>query len=263
MLKICIKKSLYDELCESLGIEKSSNRTEKIRKLVKVRSKKGKYYDAYRWVKIMSGNAARIDEHYIKAESDAKVKFNQKHIVSKDFRDLTPEEVKEFVNMAKNEYYYYNKNGVHIAYGNELAKDRLKFNKELSDCEILVNSGSEVYWLPESYSYSEEEHKNKKHGDTITNNIPLEMKDTDKNVKGNYKEAIQQGIDVFIRVTKPMTTEYAITSIEKYIRALHKSKNRDDRTKNLTGKLYLYFERTKQLRLFKFNKSGWWKEEHV
>lgn len=255
-----VREDIYKSICDLMGIEKStSHRTEKVRKLVQVQKEKGGYYQAYRWVKIMDGKAARIDKKYNSVDAAVKIQYNQKHIVSKDFRDLTQEEVKDFVNRAKNEYYYYDRMGVHIAYGNEKSKDKEKFNKELADCKVLVDAGHEVYWLPESYAYNEIEFQNKKHGDTITDDIPLEMKDTPKNIKGNYKEARDQAIDIFIRVTGSITTGYAMDSIDKYIRALRKDK-KSDKSKDFTGKLYLYFEKYKQLRLIEFDKSGKWKE---
>ena len=253
---LLVKSDVYNELAEKY-IEKSSHRTEKVRKLVQIHRNEGKDYQAYRWVNVMSGNMPRIDKKYKAADATAKAQYNSKVIVNKDFRDLTPLEIENFVNRAKNEFYYYDSKGVHVAYGNENGKDKEKYLKELNDCKILVGAGHEVYWLPEHYAMDSE--GSKIHGDTITDNTPLELKDTKKNAKGSYKDGRKQAIDVFIRITDPMTTNYATTSITKYINAVKRQK--ENGHSDFEGRLYLYFEKTKQLRLFVFNKQGEWKEE--
>ena len=254
---LLVRKDIFDELSEQYFEKSTSHRKEKVRKLVQIHRNKGKDYQAYRWVNIMSGDMPRIDNKYKATDSKAKAQYNSKIIVNKDFRDLTPEEVKKFVEDAKNKFYYYNSKGVHVAYGNEKGKDKEKYNKELNDCKILVGAGHEVYWLPEHYAM--DSNGSKVHGDTITDNIPLELKDTNKNTKGSYKEGRKQAIDVFIRIINPMTTSYATTSITKYINAV-KEQNKKEHN-NFEGKVYLYFEKTKQLRLFVFNEQGEWKEE--
>ena len=275
-MRIVITEELYNELADKYCIEKStSHRTEKVRKLVQVQKKKGGYYQAYRWVKVMDGKASRIDKKYNPIDARAKIQYNQKHIVSKDFRDLTPEEVKDFINRAKNEYYYYNRDGVHIAYGNDLykkEKDKEKFYKELNDCRILASYGHEVFWLPEYYAYSDKEHRNMTHGDTITDNEPLEFKNIKKKVKDNYKKANEQAFNVFLSISDDISENDAAEQIQDYIVKYNEAKIKEEEKKKLgkpykdikekdfRGKVYLYFENKKILRLYEYDNNGNFKE---
>ena len=93
---LLVKSDVYNELAEKY-IEKSSHRTEKVRKLVQIHRNEGKDYQAYRWVNVMSGNMPRIDKKYKAADATAKAQYNSKVIVNKDFRDLTPLEIENFV----------------------------------------------------------------------------------------------------------------------------------------------------------------------
>lgn len=256
---LLVKSDVYNELAEKY-IEKSSHRTEKVRKLVQIHRNRGKDYQAYRWVNVMSGNMPRIDKRYKAADATAKAQYNSKVIVNKDFRDLTPLEVEQFINRAKNEFYYYDSKGVHVAYGNEKGKDKEKYLKELNDCKILVRTGHEVYWLPEYYA--KDELGNKKHGDTITDDRTLEFKDTDNDIKDSYKKGRKQAMDLFIRIKDPMTTSKAIDILDDYIDTINYSNKKKKIPKvNFEGRLYFYFEKSKQLRLFVFDKNGNWKEE--
>lgn len=179
-----------------------------------------------------------------------KVRHNKKPIIDKDFMDLSELEINQFVHDAKTKYFYYKKDNVNVACGKENEKGR--FDVEMFACKKLAEYGHEVYLLPENYAM--DNNKNKKiHGDTITDDRPLELKQTPANIQSNYRKAKHQATDVFIHIQSDIIKENALAQIRRAIRSM---KQKNAMNIKFNGKVYLYFEKNNSLQLFDFDAEG-------
>ena len=189
MLKICIKKSLYDELCESLGIEKSSNRTEKIRKLVKVHTSKGKDYEAYRWVRIQEDNLRKHNAGADKLQS-----------MLSDYARNLPQSVKDWIKNrhkgCKKKYYEITEEITGHTYKGYIYEHPNRKHdenepKERLQALILASLGFKVYLIEEPSTGS-------KKVDAIVNGVPVDFKKSkfqpDKNVDDSIQNNYQKGM---------------------------------------------------------------------
>ncbi|MDE6773756.1 MAG: hypothetical protein K2J14_03935, partial [Treponemataceae bacterium] len=112
----------------------------------------------------------------------------------KDFRDLSPAEradLKVRLQSAR----YVTVDGVFVAENRSRHEAARDFCKELKACKGLCAWGHTVFLLP--FDYARDACGNqKKAADTLTDGEFLELKETDRNIRGNYNKAIGQGKDV-------------------------------------------------------------------
>lgn len=183
-------------------------------------------------MKIENGELKKLIDNTTINDYESKINQNKIPTISKDFLDLTDEEKAKFIDDAKNKYFYYQKDGVFVAYGKELNNKDGKFDIELFACKKLAEFGHEVYLLPEDYAKDENGFK-KIHGDTITDNRSLELKHTQSSIQRNFREARHQATDVFIHIIENISEEIAVEQIKKALRS--SSGNYEN------ANVYLYF----------------------
>lgn len=172
----------------------------------------------------------------------------------KDFRDLSPAEradLKDRLQSAR----YVTVDGVFVAENRSKYEAARDFCKELKACKVLCAWGHTVFLLP--FDYARDACGNqKKAADTLTDGEFLELKETDRNIRGNYNKAIGQGKDVLLYVTGDVNRQFAINEMMREIGNIRKQQDTGKKTVDLAGNVYIYLERRQEMLLLRIKTSG-------
>ncbi|MDE5614363.1 MAG: hypothetical protein K2I74_06955 [Treponemataceae bacterium] len=172
----------------------------------------------------------------------------------KDFRDLSPAEradLKVRLQSAR----YVTVDGVFVAENRSKYEAARDFCKELKACKVLCAWGHTVFLLP--FDYARDACGNqKKAADTLTDGEFLELKETDRNIRGNYNKAIGQGKDVLLYVTGDVNRQFAINEMMREIGNIRKQQDAGKKTVDLAGNVYIYLEKRHEMLLLRIKTSG-------
>ena len=172
----------------------------------------------------------------------------------KDFRDLSPAEradLKVRLQSAR----YVTVDGVFVAENRSKYEAARDFCKELKACKVLCAWGHTVFLLP--FDYARDACGNqKKAADTLTDGEFLELKETDRNIRGNYNKAIGQGKDVLLYVTGDVNRQFAINEMMREIGNIRKQQGAGKKTVDLAGNVYIYLEKRHEMLLLRIKTSG-------
>lgn len=172
----------------------------------------------------------------------------------KDFRDLSPAEradLKVRLRAAR----YVTIDGVFVAENRPRHEAARDFAKELKACKVLCAWGHTVYLLPFDFARDADGNQ-KKSADTLTDGEFLELKETDRNIRGNYNKAIGQGKDVLLYVTGDVDRRFALNEMMREIGNLRKQQQAGKKRVDLAGKVYIYLERRREMLLLRIKTSG-------
>lgn len=257
---LLVKSDVYNELAEKY-IEKSSHRTDKVRKLVRVHPNKGKDYFAYR---LCNANPefAKYTGHVDKKTREKYIKENETVLTHKAFLEMSDKDKKEFIEKAKS-CHYYMKDGVYVAYGRKektkgKKNETAKFKREFFAAKQLAKLGYPTYLIPEHIAKYDNDKDDKDLADMIHNNTLTDAKHAGSRggIQDSYSEGRHQGDNVFIEVVnKNIDKVDAIRAIIGRINVIRKSKNYDGRF--FEGKIYLYLHNDKKMYCFNSDKNGW------
>lgn len=172
----------------------------------------------------------------------------------KDFRDLSLAEradLKVRLQSAR----YATVDGVFVAENRSKYEAARDFCKELKACKVLCAWGHTVFLLP--FDYARDACGNqKKAADTLTDGEFLELKETDRNIRGNYNKAIGQGKDVLLYVTGDVNRQFAINEMMREIGNIRKQQDAGKKTVDLAGNVYIYLEKRREMLLLRIKTSG-------
>lgn len=172
----------------------------------------------------------------------------------KDFRDLSLAEradLKVRLQSAR----YVTVDGVFVAENRSKYEAARDFCKELKACKVLCAWGHTVFLLP--FDYARDACGNqKKAADTLTDGEFLELKETDRNIRGNYNKAIGQGKDVLLYVTGDVNRQFAINEMMREIGNIRKQQDAGKKTVDLAGNVYIYLEKRREMLLLRIKTSG-------
>ncbi len=172
----------------------------------------------------------------------------------KDFRDLSPAErtdLKARLQSAR----YVTVDGVFVAENRSKYEAARDFCKELKACKVLCAWGHTVFLLP--FDYARDACGNqKKAADTLTDGEFLELKETDRNIRGNYNKAIGQGKDVLLYVTGDVNRQFAINEMMREIGNIRKQQGAGKKVVDLAGNVYIYLEKQQEMLLLRIKTSG-------
>lgn len=172
----------------------------------------------------------------------------------KDFRSLSVAE-RDALKIRLQTARYVTEDGVFVAENRAKYEAARDFKKELKACKVLHEWGHTVYLLP--FDYAKDETGNqKKSADTLTDGEFLELKETDRNIRGNYNKAIGQGKDVLLYVTGDVDRQFAINEMMREIGNIRKQKQAGKKTVDFEGKVYIYLEKRKEMILLCIKTSG-------
>ncbi|MBD5428271.1 MAG: hypothetical protein HDR39_02935 [Treponema sp.] len=172
----------------------------------------------------------------------------------KDFRDLSPAERAE-LKVRLQSARYITVDGVFVAENRSKYEAARDFCKELKACKVLCAWGHTVFLLP--FDYARDACGNqKKAADTLTDGEFLELKETDRNIRGNYNKAIGQGKDVLLYVTGDVNRQFAINEMMREIGNIRKQQDAGKKTVDLAGNVYIYLEKRHEMLLLRIKTSG-------
>lgn len=172
----------------------------------------------------------------------------------KDFRDLSPAERAE-LKVRLQSARYVTVDGVFVAENRSKYEAARDFCKELKACKVLCAWGHTVFLLP--FDYARDACGNqKKAADTLTDGEFLELKETDRNIRGNYNKAIGQGKDVLLYVTGDVNRQFAINEMMREIGNIRKQQDAGKKTVDLAGNVYIYLEKRREMLLLRIKTSG-------
>ena len=84
----------------------------------------------------------------------------------------------------------------------------------------------------------------------------MELKETDRNIRGNYNKAIGQGKDVLLYVTGDVNRQFAINEMMREIGNIRKQQDAGKKTVDLAGNVYIYLEKRHEMLLLRIKTSG-------
>lgn len=172
----------------------------------------------------------------------------------KDFRDLSPAEQAD-LKVRLQSARYVTIDGVFVAENRSKHEAARDFCKELKACKVLCAWGHTVFLLP--FDYARDACGNqKKAADTLTDGEFLELKETDRNIRGNYNKAIGQGKDVLLYVTGDVNRQFAINEMMREIGNIRKQQDAGKKVVDLAGSVYIYLEKRREMLLLRIKTSG-------
>mgnify|MGYP006916078652 CR=1 FL=1 len=178
----------------------------------------------------------------------------------KDFRDLSPAE-RESLKIRLQAARYTVVDGVFVAENRAKYEAARDFKKELKACKVLHEWGHTVYLLPFDYARDETGNQ-KKSADTLTDGEFLELKETDRNIRGNYNKAIGQGKDVLLYITGDVDKQFAVNEMMREIGNIRKQKDAGKKNIDFEGNVYIYLEKRAELLLLRIKTSGIIREDN-
>jgi len=185
-----------------------------------------------------------LGEELGKQRSILKKLMQENAILSgKSLNELSEEETKELKEKLK-EQEYENIEGIYVHKDKKIAVTPDVYVSEIQNAKLLVDNNSTVYLLPENFAFKGKnkfgQNESYSTPDTLTNDVFVELKTTNKKIGSRFGDAIEQSNNVLIRIKDDVSIYNARKRIQKKIDSIPNEKGFNVKD----GNVFLYFEKT-------------------